>query len=258
MGTDSNLDDVWEGLSGAERALARHLLDAADLVGAAKAQRFLETEGLSVSQATVSRMLLKFDQLGITESVGRAGRRLTGRARLKLTRLSRHRKRNALIDGIFEETDRSELIDLLTVRKAIERQAVRIACDRSTLQDHAALLDSVQAYEEHSQCGGDFSSDAVEFHLRLCRATHSDSFGHIAEALYPEMSRLEPLLVTAARRANEPARSNEEHTDIVQALIQRDADAAERLTTAHFDTMIGWLAQLSETDFAALVVEMEA
>ncbi|HIY64848.1 MAG TPA: FCD domain-containing protein [Candidatus Agrococcus pullicola] len=239
-----------------ERILAEFMMEVDGLVGAARAHRYLTERGASVSQATVSRMLLRLDELGMTESVGRSGRKLTEAARLMMARASQHRRRNQLIDDIFDEADRSELIDLLELRKVIEAEASALACDRSDAKDHLAMLTNLAAYDEHSLRGGDFSRDAIEFHVLLCRATHSAPYALIAEALYPEMHRLEPLVVAAAHKAGEKSRSSGEHASIARAVMRGDAEQSRRLTVEHFDTMIRWLSGISESDFVALIREV--
>lgn len=244
-------------MSSDERTLAEFMLSADGLIGAARAHQHLRETGARLSQATVSRMLLRLDELGVTEAVGRGGRRLTEAARGVLIRASQHRRRNQLIDDIFDEADRSELIDLLSLRKLIEVEATTLACDRSDDSDHLALLTNLAAYDEHSLRGGDFSKDAIEFHVLLCKATHSAPYALIAEALYPEMNRLEPLIVAAAHRAGERNRSSGEHAAIVRAVVRGDAEEGRRLTAQHFDTMIHWLSALSESEFAVLVMRAE-
>lgn len=258
MGESAKLDPIWSELTGVERALTGHLYEASLPLGAGRAHRLLCDDGFNVSRATVSRMLSKFDSIGITEAVGRSGRTLTKWVRPEFERLARHRKRNDLIDGVFDRADRSELIDLLTLRKAIEREAVTIACERSVPHDHARLLDSVEAYRVHSETGEDFSADAIEFHLLLCRAAHGVTFSTVAETLYPEMNRLEPLTIAAARHANEKSRSNIEHAEIAKAIIVGDALLAEKLCADHFDRMIGWLTALSDSEFTKVVCDMKS
>jgi DNA-binding FadR family transcriptional regulator len=243
---------AWEGLTAEERALASHLLDAESPVGAAKAQRFLANAHFKVSQATVSRSLRKLDQTGFTESVGRAGRQLTRSARDHLERELRHRRRNTLLDGMFEGADRAKLVDLLHLREGIEVSVVDLVVDRAEPGDFDAIDASVLAYDQHVQEGGDFSADALEFHLRICRASHSDAYGMIADVLFPEMGRLEPLLVLAARAADESSRSSDEHARIAAALRAGDRQDARRLLHEHFESMIAWIEQIDDAGFEAL------
>lgn len=246
------LRKAWEGLSAEERALASHLLDSMAPIGAAKAQRFLANANFSVSQATVSRSLLKLDQTGFTESVGRAGRRLSAAAREYLERELRHRRRNTLVDGMFETADRTKLLDLLHLRQGIEASAVDLIIDRGTSDDFDAIEASVRAYDQHVRDGGDFSADALDFHLRICRASHSDAYRLIADVLFPEMGRLEPLLVLASRAADESTRSSDEHARIAAALRSGDRAAGRRLLHQHFESMIAWLEQMDDATFDAL------
>lgn len=209
-----------------------------------------------MSQATVSRMFLRLDTIGVTVGEGRSGRVLSDWARREFERATDHRRRNALLDGMFGEADRSELIDLLALRRAIEIEAVDLACDRSDRADHLALLRSLELYDEHTLSGEDFSRDAIEFHVALCRAAHSAPYSVIAEALYPDVTRLEPLTRAAAHRLGEREKSSEEHAAIARAVIAGDREQSRRLTAAHFDTMIRWLSRLNEEEFDELVADL--
>ncbi|TCP42068.1 DNA-binding FadR family transcriptional regulator [Tamaricihabitans halophyticus] len=248
---------LWDLLSADERALTELLLTAEKPVGAARAHRHLVASGSAVSQATVSRMLLRLDELGVTEGEGRNGRRLTEPARLVLVRASQHRRRNALIDDMFDEADRSELIDLLALRKVVEIEAADLACGRASRDDHQALRTSLEQYDQNRLHGGDFSRHAIEFHVLLCQAAHSAPYAVVAEALYPEVNYFEPLVVAAAHRVGQKNQSSAEHAAIVQAVIRGDRKASRRLTGKHFDTMISWLTELTELEFEQVVAEVD-
>lgn len=242
------MDDIvaaWNSLGEEERLLAEHLWSSGAPIGAAKGHRFLLERGFAVSQATVSRSLLRLDQAGITQAVGRAGRRLTEEGRTLLDRRATHHRRNALVDSLFEGADERQLVDLLHLRRSIELEAVDLVIERAVPEDFDGLDASVRAYAEHRD-GGDFTRDAIEFHLSICRATRSLPYVLIAEALLPEMGRLEPLLVRASEIQHEVGRSNDEHAAIAAALRDRDRDQARHLLGEHFDAMIGWV-RLADT-----------
>ena len=243
------VEEAWESLSEGERLVAEHLLDSGELIGAAKARRFLAGRGLDLSQATVSRSLLRLDESGITERVGTAGRRLRPGARRFLERRAAHRRRNTLVERMVDNTDRTQLLDLLRLRRQIETEAVTLVVERAGDDVLAGIDATVAAYERHHRDNGDFSADAIAFHILLCRAARSLPYELIAEALFTEIDRLEPILVQASARASATGRSNEDHAAIAAALRRRDAETSGRLVRRHFDTMISWLEALSDTEF---------
>lgn len=240
---------AWESLTESERALAEHLLGSGELIGAAKAHRFLAERGFGLSQATVSRSLLRLDELGVTERVGTAGRRLRPAARRFLERRAAHRRRNTLVERMTESADRTLLLDLLHLRRQIETEAVRLVVARAGEDELARIEETVEAYDRHYRDHGDFSADAIAFHVLLCRGARSLPYELIAEALFAEIDRLEPILVRASARASATGISNAEHAAIAAALRRRDEAESVRLIGAHFDTMTSWLEDLSDTEF---------
>lgn len=250
-----SVESAWESLTAEERLLAERIRDQQEPLGAAKAHRFLVERGVDVSQATVSRSLLRLDAAGITRAVGRAGRRLTDDGEALLARLSTHRRRNALADAIFIGADRRRLLDLLRLRRSIEVEAVELAIERATDDELDALDASVRAYDQHRD-RGDFSRDAIDFHVHLCQATASLPYGLIAEALLPEMDRLEPLLVRASELVHETMRSNADHATIAAAMHARDARRARDAVHEHFSTMITWLEAVDEGALTELTSQL--
>jgi DNA-binding FadR family transcriptional regulator len=240
---------AWESLGESERVLAEHLLDSDELIGAAKAHRFLSARGFELSQATTSRSLLRLDELGITERIGSAGRRLRPEARRFLERRAAHQRRNTLVERMAESGDRTLLLDLLRLRRQIETEAVTLVVARASDEELARIDATVASYDRHFREHGDFSADAIAFHLLICRSARSLPYELIADALFAEIDRLEPILVQASARASATGRSNEEHAAIAAALRARDAGAGTRLVRGHFDTMISWLEALSDTEF---------
>lgn len=250
-----DVETAWDALTSEERLLAEHMRAEGRPVGAAKAHRFLVERGVDVSQATVSRSLLRLDAAGITAPVGRAGRRLTESAERMLARMSTHRRRNALADAMLVGADRRRLVDLLRLRRSIEVEAVELAVERATGDEVDALDARVRDYDRHRE-SGDFSRDAIEFHVQLCRATASPPYALIAEALLPEIDRLEPLLVRAAELVHQTMRSNADHAAIAAAIHARDVARARDAVHEHFTTMIAWLESVDDDALAELTGEL--
>lgn len=246
----------WDALAPAERRLCAILADADGPVGASRANHVLHHEGWVISQATVSRSLDKLDRLGITTKRGRSGRVLTGQGTSLVLYQRRRTRREHLLDGLAKLGDQQELIELLEVRKCVESQAAKLATTRATPADHKALFDAVTLYDEHTSSSGEYSQDAVQFHVAFCQATHSKPYEIIADALMPEMGRLEPLTAAAARAAGEPDLSQEQHRAILGAIISGDSDTCCTLVERHFDSMIAWLRNVDEDRLRNWIAEL--
>jgi GntR family transcriptional regulator, transcriptional repressor for pyruvate dehydrogenase complex len=137
----------------------------------------------------------------------------------------------------FMLSQRGDLVeDILEVRIALERQAVRLACGRARRHDLMALagaFDQIVATIDDPEAGG--SAD-YEFHTLLVRASHAPALIEI----YGVVSR---LLRTShvARRARivQTSRSREflidHHDKILQAVRRGAPDEAEQLLMQHFE-----------------------
>lgn len=124
----------------------------------------------------------------------------------------------------------------LEVRQLLEPGIARVAAQRATPEDVAALRDAIRLEER--------AGDAVEvhdssrlFHLNLARATHNDELVSILESKWIiEVGRR--LL---ARRAFAPrwrVADMAEHMAIADAVERRDADEAEALMREHIEAAV--------------------
>ncbi|WP_156678012.1 FadR/GntR family transcriptional regulator [Sphingomonas profundi] len=138
--------------------------------------------------------------------------------------------------------------DILEVRIAIERQAIRLACTRARahdLQNIAEAFHRIVATIEDPVAGGHAD---YHFHAMLVQASHSPALVRI-------YSIVSDLLMTShvARRERNiltPERRRfliDHHEQVLRAVLNRDADESERLLALHFE--IG--ADLNQNETAA-------
>lgn len=116
------------------------------------------------------------------------------------------------------------------VRRIIEVQAIRIACERRSEAD-LANLDAVLATFRDDEA---FSDRAAEydyaFHLALLKATGNDILVRVVNPFYlMSGGRRQTFFVDRDRRLT----SHSQHQAIVDAVRDRDVDRAERLLAAH-------------------------
>src|SRR5262245_46604802 len=92
--------------------------------GARTIWRHVLSNGLDVSESTVSRILTDLDSRGLTDAVGNKGRMLSPRG-LALVETARvEEQRRERFDGARTIRSIDELLDLLAVRRGVERVAV--------------------------------------------------------------------------------------------------------------------------------------
>lgn len=127
------------------------------------------------------------------------------------------------------------LDDVLQARIAIECQAIRLACERSSerdLQALAGLLDTLVDSLHDPEKGGQAD---YAFHLAIVRACGSSALMKIYEAISPLLMRSH-----VERRRDtfrEPAITShlvDAHRAVFLSLVQRDPDAAESRLRQHF------------------------
>ncbi len=125
--------------------------------------------------------------------------------------------------------------DIMEARIAIERQAIRLACQRGTAADLERLQDALEAIRATiSDAEGGAAADYA-FHAALVEAAHSPTLS----SLYAGISN---LLKRSHRRRRERisgadmhAYLVEHHASLIAALAAREADTCDRLLTQHFE-----------------------
>jgi DNA-binding FadR family transcriptional regulator len=131
----------------------------------------------------------------------------------------------------------SEVVeDVMEARIAIERQAIRLACSRATAADLQVLRKALQRIEEtvkDPEIGGgaDFA-----FHAALMAAAHAPTLAslHAAIAVLLQRSHFE----RRERIINLDGIDSyliEHHRQLLDAVVARDADKADRLLMQHFE-----------------------
>ena len=126
--------------------------------------------------------------------------------------------------------------DVMEARIAIERQAIRLACLRATPADIAALRQALQRIEEtvkDPEIGGDAD---FAFHAALIGAAHSPTLAslHAAIAVLLRRSHFERRERITSLAGIE-AYLIEHHRELLAAVVDRDADRADRLLMQHFE-----------------------
>lgn len=131
----------------------------------------------------------------------------------------------------------SEVVDdVMEARIAIERQAIRLACSRATPADILALRQALQRIEvtvRDPQVGGDAD---FAFHAAMIAAAHAPTLAslHAAIAVLLKRSHYERR-ESIIDLAGIDAYLVEHHRELLDAVVARNADAADRLLMQHFE-----------------------
>lgn len=123
-----------------------------------------------------------------------------------------------------------EIFELYEVRTVLEVAAARAAAERRTEFDIAEIQHRLTRMERPNLDVEARAQLNREFHTALWRAGHNRTLLDTIERLYTNSVRYLNTTLTADDRWRE---SLKEHGQIVEAVLQRDADEAERVITKH-------------------------
>lgn len=129
-----------------------------------------------------------------------------------------------------------EVLELLEIREVLERRSAMLAASRAShdqIETMKRLLNSV----EQSLAQGDLDIlgyDDQKFHRLLAQASGNHLLSELIDAVIEAMVSPRRSLQRLPGRAQT---SLAEHRAILQALIDRDPEAAERAVTAHISSV---------------------
>jgi DNA-binding FadR family transcriptional regulator len=118
----------------------------------------------------------------------------------------------------------------IEMRKIHEITAVRLACERATLENFDRLRSILAASEQRIAQGEPINEEDRAFHLEIVKATQNSIFYRIVQVYY--MMTVDRLRIYFS----DPARSkssHEEHLKIFNAIARRDAISAMNLMSDH-------------------------
>jgi len=175
-------------------------------------ERLMETqlgEKLGVSRTPIREAIRKLELEGLVVMVPRKGAQVA-------------------------QFTQKDIKDVLEVRAALEALAVRLACkrmdERSFLRLQLVITEYEYAAKEHDI--ETMIEKDVEFHEIIFNATNNDKlvqmFGNLGEQVHR-------FRIAYLKNTEESMSVQEEHSEILQALRDKDADAAARLATIHIE-----------------------
>lgn len=236
-------------LGPSEIAVLHLLQEDAAATGARVLMRALEPRGIFLSQASISRLLRRLDELGLTSPIDRKGRVLTPKGRALVEDLARREARATELSEALDITHVEQLLDLLRARRGLEREIVLAAVERATDADIDALE---RAWVQHTEMVNESEyrgAVANEFHKLLVKATHSSLFETVSEViLYDALSALDPLLFLITSWNGTVRDAPDEHRMLVDALRARDGSRAEQILDKHLSRLITEVEDFREKD----------
>ena len=172
--------------------------------------------------------------------------RLDERALADELKISRTPVREALVrleqDGFVEVRARkgvyvlrkslSEIMEMITVWAALESMAVRLATERATDAEIAALRAMAEEYDQKDARARieEYSEANIAFHQQILTLSRCTMLKSIADGLFLHMRAVRRKAMEEKDRST---RSVADHGGIIEALEARDADRAAREVREH-------------------------
>jgi DNA-binding GntR family transcriptional regulator len=130
---------------------------------------------------------------------------------------------------VYEHT-LAEIADIYEVRMALEGYAARLACQRASEEQVQALRAFFEGRQRASLRYAAFADFNSQFHQMITQAANNPYFQRLADA-----NRFYTFNHQVAQRYDDVdvAESDAQHQQIVQAIVERDPDAAERVARLH-------------------------
>jgi GntR family transcriptional regulator, transcriptional repressor for pyruvate dehydrogenase complex len=225
-------------------------------LGARRAASELQRAGHHLSESTVSRLLTRLDESGLTERIDRKGRRLTDAGRRQIASLAGEQRLRETWQQASDVTNLGDLLDLLYVRRAVEREAARAAALRATPADVERLRRALAIHDEKVLRGEPARDRALSFHRLIAEISGNRLLLATSEIIFaPALDRTEAVLDVVVGSHSSEAHSVDEHEAILDAIADRDAERAEAAMVSHLDRLIAETTQFSESASGAEIVE---
>jgi len=191
-----------------------------------------------VSQATIGRILRDFDRRGLAVKQGYRGRVITsaGHQHLKslFDSIVKSRQSAALLETL-DGSDAEQLIKVLQARRALEREAARLAVANAGSEEVEKLRAIIAEQQKTLAEGRTATREGVLFHEALAAASGNEVLAHTLDLLRQE-GQLSPLVSYIRNKKGGGLAAD--HVEILQCIERRDPEAAEKAVEDHINRLI--------------------
>jgi len=214
------------------------LSEASTPVGAGAIRQSLEDRDISLSEATVGRVLRELDHRGYTKKSGFQGRSLSPEGAERLGNL-REERGHAVSANLLLEELRSQgiekIIDVLVARRAIERETARLAARMVTPEEIENLRSLVAQQEKALLKKESVAPFDAAFHREIARISRNAILAAAVDLIRQDV-KLGPAFEYARKKAASTLGSD--HKAIIEALASHDEDRAEKAMVMHVENTL--------------------
>lgn len=203
---------------------------------------------LSLPQATVGRYLLKYENENYLKQIGNKGRVLTEEGEKFLSEsivnFKREKTANNLINIVFNE-EALHLEEVIEVRMLLEVYAVEQACQKATDEDLAELDRIMLEYVREVRYGGSGDELDLQTHLKLAKISKNTVVYQILKIILTQDNEYARFASVSEKKGNIQT-CLEQHESIVNAVKNRDAEAAVQAMKLHLNKVMRDISGNSE------------
>lgn len=198
----------------------------------------LRSQGHSISEATIGRVLRELDGAGYTEKSGYQGRRLSAQGIDRLAELGdkdRRLKWGAELIGAVQGHTKEQLLEVLIARRVIESELAYLAAKNATNETRQQLSQVLDRQRSVLDSGAGAAEEDVEFH-NIIASMACNRVLAAAVALIRQDTQLSPLLEYI--RLHVCSLVYVDHQKIFDNIINGQPDKAKEAMSEHIDNLI--------------------
>ena len=212
------------GLEEKEILILELIRSAPEPIGSWYIVNYLNEKGIRVSSATVGRVLNKLENQGYLQKEKFKGRVITEKGYQVIQYdhgLKQMADEQSKIVELIDHTQRSNLMNILNARLAIEPQLAAIAAETAAPEDHQRMLECLQAAEQN--------------HIAIAAATKNP----ILESFFKQLAILMMQDMTFQLVIHQKSENElEGHRGVYNAILAGDGPRAAAAMRSHIENLI--------------------
>jgi GntR family transcriptional regulator, transcriptional repressor for pyruvate dehydrogenase complex len=221
-----------------EQNILTIIRDSPQPMGCGAISHLLSKQGVSISEATVGRLLRDMDNQGHTEKAGFQGRLLSAQGMTRLAQLENRQKGRQWGEDFANALNghtKEQLLEVLVARRAIESELAYLAAVNRTKDEAKALAGVLERQRMALATGSGAAQDDVDFHAIICGMARNRVLA-AAVTLIRQDTQLSPILEYIRRHVKSLIYID--HQKIAEAISQGRADGAREGMTEHINNLM--------------------
>ncbi|RZM29613.1 MAG: FadR family transcriptional regulator [Pedobacter sp.] len=189
------------------------------------AERVL-AEQFAVGRSYVREAILKLEFYGLLKTNPQSGTYVSGLS-IKM------------LDSIIADIvnfNKEDFNALLEARYYLERDAVKLAAERRSVEDLQRLKEALVEYEEKTNAGEEAYQEDMMFHIQIARASKNSVIESMILVLIPDL--VKNMVGKKIFGAERKIQAIQEHRDIYHAIREKDPKAAHYAISSHLSDLL--------------------